>query len=74
MFVYKFEKKIEYCVFEALVAAHSALEAKALVFTEHKADCSTHGAGDLETMEMELQTYTVSLGSARILSYVCVDY
>ena len=72
MFVYKFSKKKNFDVFRALVAANSLLEARALLLMQYKDDCIEFDAGDLETMALELQDYTVNVESARILMGVCV--
>lgn len=60
-------------VFKALIAAHSALEARALMLKDLKDLCEEYDAGDLETMELELQDYTVSLENAKILMCVCYE-
>lgn len=67
MFVYKFDKRIPMGIFRALIAAHSVLEARALMLSKHKELCDDHNAGDLETMELEMQDYTVNLEFAKIL-------
>lgn len=73
MYVYKFDQLIKYGVFKALIAAHSTLEARALMLKNHKDLCEENDAGDLETMKLELQDYTVSLENAKILMYVCYE-
>ena len=60
-------------VFRALIAAHSTLEARALMLKNHKDLCEENDAGDLETMKMEIQDYTVSLEHAKILMIVCCE-
>ena len=72
MYVYKLSKRKNHDVFRALVAANSKLEARALLLTQYKDDCEEFDAGDLETMELELQDYTVNLERAKILMGVCV--
>lgn len=60
-------------VFKALIAAYSTLEARALMLKDLKDLCEEYDAGDLETMELELQDYTVSLENAKILMCVCYE-
>ena len=73
MYVYKFDQPMKYGVFKALIAAHSALEARALMLKDLKDLCEEYDAGDLETMKMEIQDYTVSLEYAKILMLVCCE-
>lgn len=56
-------------IFRALIAAHSMLEARALMLKNHKDLCEENDAGDLETMELEVQDYTVNLEFAKILMF-----